>query len=430
MSLPDGSGSLTANPGDSVQLSLGLGQTINANVDANAPLNPAVPYLYFVAQAGESISAKFGNDSLSVGTTRSLSIIVDPADPSLYVGVDSPPIKQVSSLGIGLSWNGLIPFKPVAAPSQFKGTFYGNIYAQASVKVPIPYTLGIASVKVGGALDLSIDALLDHVLRDALMENALVGTLSAAVAAGNLGLLFANNPPLIDELAYGDNGTWALSLGIPGVDASASFQLAQASGVDTGTANPSLYFRGQATDNLFQGTRLESYMSYVRPTTTFTLDGSAQPVAGTFNSTFTTNYSYFTFNATSTTFVSGTGLFTSALTLTGTTSGSLSFLGATPVTYKGVVFASGGFQLNGKGNVTIAGFTLAIAEVVVRPNGITIAGDLNLGPIGTANLSCEATRDGNFTLTGTHSTNFGTHAPNTIARLDSIERGLVGGGGR
>jgi hypothetical protein len=424
MSLPDGSGSLTVNQGTSVQLGLALGSTINASVDANAPLNAAIPYLYFVAQTGDSVSASFGNVSLSVGTTRSLSVIVDPADPSLYVGVESPPVKLVNSVGIGLSWNGLIPLTPVAPPSMFSGTFTGNFYVQAGVDVPIPYTKGIASVDVNGALDLGIDATHDHALRDALMESALVGTVSSALAAGNLVVMFANDPNLVDDVAYAVNGSLGLKLSAPDFDASATFNLAQGTFIDTGTATPNLYFRGQASDNLFQGTALENYMSFIRPTTTFVVDGLIQPVANQFTATFTTTYAFFGFNATGTAAVSGSGVFTSSDSFSATTNGGLTFLGGQLVSYTGVVSAGGGFQLNGTGLVTIAGFTLSTANITVVPQGITLSGSVNLGPIGTPTFNSELTRDGNFALTATIATNFGTYAPQTTASLTLSNAGL------
>ena len=157
------------------------------------------------------------------------------------------------------------------------------------------------------------------------------------MAANGLATFFASNPAWVDELGYGVNGSLGLNLSIPKVNASVTFNLAKGSIIDTGTATPGLYFRGEASDNLFQGTRLASYMKYIRPTTTFTVDGAAQPVAGLLNATFMTTYDFFTFSASATATVNGTGLFTSAAAFSATTNGTLSFLGGSQITYTGFV---------------------------------------------------------------------------------------------
>jgi hypothetical protein len=84
-----------------------------------APINAAVPYLYINAGAGVNASSEgsFAGITYNLGT-----LIVDPADPFLYVATD------YYGAGVGLSHQGLIPFKPEKAPSQFSGQLFGHVY--------------------------------------------------------------------------------------------------------------------------------------------------------------------------------------------------------------------------------------------------------------------------------------------------------------
>ncbi|MGE3821465.1 MAG: hypothetical protein AB7I30_18805, partial [Isosphaeraceae bacterium] len=110
--LPDGSGSVDFLNGFDVGLA--LGSTINSSIDANAPLNPNVPYLYVVFAVGAS--ASFGNFSVSAGVGGGqfkFTAYVDPADPVADGGLSTPAIVPgLSRLGVGASRNGRSPFTP------------------------------------------------------------------------------------------------------------------------------------------------------------------------------------------------------------------------------------------------------------------------------------------------------------------------------
>ena len=100
-------------------------------------------------------------------------------------------------------------------------------------------------------------------------------------------------------------------------------------------------------------------------------------------------------------------------------------MGGAIVTYTGSINSTGQFTLTGTGNVTIGGFALSTATVQVNNQGITLSGQTNLGPIGTANFTSAATTDGNFLLTATASTNFGiAFAPQVNAQLTLSNAGL------
>ena len=72
-------GTNTGLAGPSINLGVGLGATVHS-LDSSAPVNPAVPYLYLIAQTG--VQAQAGQVNVSYGAYTG-SIVVDPADPAL-----------------------------------------------------------------------------------------------------------------------------------------------------------------------------------------------------------------------------------------------------------------------------------------------------------------------------------------------------------
>jgi hypothetical protein len=111
-----------------------------------APVNNAVPYLYFtINPAGSTL-------------TNIVSVVYDPADPALYVESGVPgllPLQTPTINGLGYSQHGLIPYTPVDAPSQYTGTMAaGNVVLQGSFN-----TTGLTVVpsKVKGSITLNLD---------------------------------------------------------------------------------------------------------------------------------------------------------------------------------------------------------------------------------------------------------------------------------
>jgi hypothetical protein len=114
-----------------------------------APVYAAVPYLYF------TVNPLGGNTG--GGMTNVLSIVVDPADPYLYIGsgvIGAPiPGTTVSIHALAYSKNGLIPYTPEAAPSQWQGNLSGHFYLDASVK----FLVAGVPTEVEGKLTLNLD---------------------------------------------------------------------------------------------------------------------------------------------------------------------------------------------------------------------------------------------------------------------------------
>jgi hypothetical protein len=427
LNLPDDATSLDVLQG--VEVGLALGSTITSSIDINAPLNPAIPYFYFVASAG--VSASFGNISVA-GEQWRLSVIVDPRD-SLYVGVNIPvPIlgANVPSLGVGFSRKGLIPFKPAVKPTKYDPaamTLRGHFYALGEVNIPIP-DVPVLQINVGGSVVLNFDAngdggLLTYILDDAPKD------LSELFAGKSLLPAFENLAnALLTNFAFGVNGKAGLTVSTPTgfrPALSATFTLAKGTYIATGTNNPKVFFRGEFTDNLLRGTFLEQYMQYVRPTQTIILDGAAEP--GMLMASFEALYEYFGFSASAKHMILGTNLNVPGMaTFTTTVEAKISLLGAANVMFTGVINPDGTFRLDGKSDVTIAGFMMAQADLTLTKDGLSVRGTLNLGTLGSAMMTGNITAAGNFSLTGSMMTNFGlgAAAPNLNADLTLSNAGL------
>ena len=169
-----------------------------------APVFAAVPYLYF------TVNPLGGNTG--GGLTNVLSIVVDPSDPMLFIGsglagIPLPFLPNVSINAIGYSQHGLLPYQPIAQPSQWSGSFSGHFFIDASVKF---IAAGIP-MEVEGNLNLDLDPknsgrLLGgaQVSTDQLVKY-LTDPTSSALNASTVDTIFSN-------LAVGLNGT--LKLGV------------------------------------------------------------------------------------------------------------------------------------------------------------------------------------------------------------------------
>lgn len=416
---PVGSTSLQIQTAQGYQLGLALGSTINSSVDPNAPLNPNIPYLYYVVSGG--LAGKFDNVSIGVAQTME-SIIVDPADPMVYYGLILPALPVFASAGFGLSANGLIPFTPFQKPSQFSGSLSGNVYAQLELNLPIP-ELPVLAVNVNATTVIDLNANHDGAWLNYLESNP--GTFIAALVNGGLPAVVATNPALAADVAFGVNGSVGLTVNTVNNLLSITVSPAQGTLIDTGTTSPNVYFRGLATNGFASGNLLQNFTSFLSPNQTFILDGAYLSATSTLSASYMAQYSYFGFSANSTTTFTGTNLLTPAATFSATSNGTLSFLGGSIVSYTGSINSAGQFTLTGTANVTIGGFTLSTATVQVNNQGITLSGQTNLGPIGTASFTSTATTNGNFFLTATASTNFGIAlAPEVDAQLTLSNAGL------
>jgi hypothetical protein len=101
---------------------IGLGGAIK---NPGVPLNAAVPYLYFVSS--DDASATFGGVQVQADHVgHGFSMVDDPADPFLYVGIKGVPL--IKNFGVGWSTHALIRFAPGSAPANYHGSLSGNFY--------------------------------------------------------------------------------------------------------------------------------------------------------------------------------------------------------------------------------------------------------------------------------------------------------------
>jgi len=129
---------------ESTKIGIGLGRdTIVQNT--GAPVNAAVPYLYF--SVNPLMDYSWG------GATQVFSAVADPADPFLYIG--SPMTSGYFPItGLAASQQGLIPFKPNTTPSQYDDTLRGHLYVSATIN-----TTALTKVpsQIDGELVLNVD---------------------------------------------------------------------------------------------------------------------------------------------------------------------------------------------------------------------------------------------------------------------------------
>ncbi len=123
---------------------LGLGSDL-ALQNTGAPLNPAVPYLYVTINP--LASSTLGS------ATQVFSVVLDPADPFVYVG--SPQTGDYFPItALAASRQGLIPFTPADRPSQWAGSLRGHLYVQGQLD-----TTALTEIpsEIDGELVLNLD---------------------------------------------------------------------------------------------------------------------------------------------------------------------------------------------------------------------------------------------------------------------------------
>ena len=122
-----------------------LGNEIRAT-DADAPLNPAVPYLYasYASNSGNSVETDMVRMNLpSHGSTFSGSVAYAPSDNTVYV--------TYGDYGLAVSANGYIPYTPDQIPYGVANPYiYGDIYLRG----PVP----LGDYELDGDIVLDLDA--------------------------------------------------------------------------------------------------------------------------------------------------------------------------------------------------------------------------------------------------------------------------------
>jgi hypothetical protein len=128
----------------SIKVGINLGNDPTLQ-NTGAPLNPAFPYIYL------SVNPLAGTVVGQV--TQAFSVVLDPADPFMFIG--SPMTSSSFPItAIAVSQNGLIPYTPQDAPSQWTGSMYGNFYVQGVINTT---DLTLVPSQVKGSLTLNLD---------------------------------------------------------------------------------------------------------------------------------------------------------------------------------------------------------------------------------------------------------------------------------
>jgi Ca2+-binding RTX toxin-like protein len=204
-----------------------------------APLNPAVPYIFFTVTT--DFSASFGDLSVSASLgTPNLTVVFDPSDFFLYAKSNLPVPFEV-----GYSDKGYIPFVPDVS-LQGNPQIYGNLAAEISVP------LGVVPVNINGGFVLDMDAN-DDGQRFGFTADSITRLARGEITYGEFVL------GGINDTAFGVNGDFTLSY------SKASFGLeldtfSSSAAFTPGTnGGPAAFAFHAAMTNPFAGTPLEFF---------------------------------------------------------------------------------------------------------------------------------------------------------------------------
>lgn len=194
------------------------GKTLMAKASfSGIPLRPNATYFYYQKNTGGSVS--FGGVTASAGGSTTVTVIVDPSDPFVFVAAG--PIE------FGASLKGLIPFVP-ASSSYHGATFSGHFYG-AVKDVP----LGNLPASVSGMAVINVD------------PNS-SGSSSFLSLGSSTADLFSQGTVQADVISnlidIGVNGTVTATSQIGGVDLSVDVAHATAAFVAKGT-DPALVLK-------------------------------------------------------------------------------------------------------------------------------------------------------------------------------------------
>jgi hypothetical protein len=134
-------------------------------------LLPGAPYLRSFGVSG--VDARLGGVRLDY-TQTPVHLIVDPADPMLFVKVPEDPLGAFQGAALAVSMHGLLGFKPQDAPDPQVDAgvteFWGHVHATAELKIrPLPVDIDSHVV-----LDLEADVVVNV---DADRDGAFLGGL-------------------------------------------------------------------------------------------------------------------------------------------------------------------------------------------------------------------------------------------------------------
>ncbi len=224
-----------------------------------APVDAAIPYIYFIFKSEVTIS--FGGTQVSLnypgvnGSGPALTVLSDPID-SLYLGAQNIP-GPVPNLALEFSEHGLIPFKPAATPDHFSETIYGQAYFGGTVDL----TDAGVPVSIDGNFTANLDPNHTGMILGGAFANVsdFAAALVPGVATGNAGLLAQINTAL-HNVTFGENGTLNLSFNSNDWIANLQMPVAKDTIIFDGPTQE-LYLHGSVVNPL-QGTPLEQFIQF------------------------------------------------------------------------------------------------------------------------------------------------------------------------
>jgi hypothetical protein len=359
---------------------IGLGSAIS---NSGVPLNPAVPYLYFLSS--NDASATFGGvqvQAASVG--QGFNIVDDPADPFVFVGIKGVPL--IKNFGVGWSTHALIPFAPGSAPANYHGALAGNFYHVGQIDltdVDIP-------IVIDGDWTVNFDP--NHTGKvfggATVTASDILGVLTGKRAPSSALLRQINIA--IQNCSFEHNGT--LSLGLSEDDVGGiQIPIVQDTDVYDGTAQ-TLYMHVNSV-NPFQGTFLQDYVKG-----DVSLDGTYSRASGQWDLLAHCDLALFGQETVGTLELSNQGV---------KIDGFIHALG-TDIELKGTIWSNGDTSL--KADATV---NLFLANVqghfdLERHGGTTtLTVNADLSTLGTTiDFTGTISPDGSYTLAGQADTNF------------------------
>ncbi len=175
----------------------GLGTTV-AGMDDDAPVNPAVPYLF--ANAPTGLALKYDAIEAEAPGNLAATVLFAPGDGTIYAGLSGVPV--VSDVGVGVSPEGYLPYAPDAATDLAAAPeVLGHLYLRGAVDVK--------SLTLTGEVVVDLDKNDDGRLLNGLVNNFRDATSAGLDRAfqGVKGLAnnVANPAAVLGDVAFGVN---------------------------------------------------------------------------------------------------------------------------------------------------------------------------------------------------------------------------------
>ncbi len=329
-------------------------------------LDPDTWYLVFDYSTG--FEASIGGVSLST-PGRGSTMIVAPEEPLIYVGGDLAGLLTgglVDDAAIGFSLDGRLPYE--TRNDLYDGERWGpmqltgHLFAQGSVQ------LGSYPVSVSGRAIIDADADDD----------------GQTVFEGD-----------DRDIAFGADGSVSLGYSRAGFDL--SVEVGTASVVYDASQGPvgHLFFYGRnGLESLFEDTPLE----FIEP------DQASTEIYGLFRDTddfvvgVIWNGRMGPFQFDDATLELGSHQVEVSATMRPPAPARV--LGDQHVAFQGVVRADGSYSLTGEATVEVAGYRLADASLELNPNGLAVAGTVDIPQVGHVDLSGRIEGNGSAQLQG------------------------------